>query len=303
MTKQPPHPRSTVKTKLVFSLLVAATAIAVSAMEASELDALVESKVSESGARAESKASGFDVLVESGTPLLRPSFAETWIAGRLAVGPAVSRISVRDRHVPYDPEQPRNFLGNINDMQEDGCTGLGISVRYALLPWLAVEASGPGRADLRACNKDGESCDGTLRLRTWGARFLLRWPAEDWWVNPYAGFGFEHVSASFKHAPWWNFGWSSPEDYEKYGNGSKQPHNDASRRMELSSPGLTPCFSLGAAVRLHANAELDLFGSWTDSDDVDVVFHRTDGGFTRPMRSGAFPTKHVSYGVALRYVF
>ena len=293
------------KTKLFAFLLLAPLALAVPAAAEATPDEPGEAAPAGTPA-AEAKPAALpaaDEPAQDAALLRRPSFAETWIKGRFAVGPAVSQLSVRNRHVPYDPEQERNFLGNINKMEEDGCTGAGISVRYGLLSWLAVEASGPGRADLKAWNRDGESCDGTLRLRTWSARLLLRWPTDDGWFSPYAGFGVERVSASFEHANWWHYGWSSPQDYETFGNGSKEPHHSASRRMELSSPGVAPVVALGATIRLHENAELDLFGSWTDSDDVDVVFYRTDGRLTRRMRTGAFPSEHLSYGIALRYVF
>ena len=230
-------------------------------------------------------------------------FYEQWIEWRLSLGITLAKARVRHRHVPYDPEQEHNFLGNINDMREHGDVALGLVARYEILPWIAVEAANDMRADLDARNNDGLSCDGTLVLRGWRVQALIFWPEPQWIVRPYVGLGFEHVDASFRHAPWWHYGWSSPEAYEEQGHGSKSPHNGVTRTMIVKNPGFAPAVSLGATVGLHRYAQLDAFVRWTDFDDAETVFRRREGDREYTMRTGAFPAKHTVYGIALSAVF
>ena len=230
-------------------------------------------------------------------------FYEQWIAWRLSLGLTLARANVRHRHVPYDPKEENNFLGNINDMREHGDVALGLVARYELTPWLAVEAANDLSADLDARNRDGVSCDGTLQLRGWRAQALVFWPEPQWIVRPYVGLGIEHVSASFKHAPWWHYGWSSPEEYEIYGNGSLKPHNGVTRTMDVKNPGLAPAISLGATIGLHRHAHLDAFVRWTDFDDAETTFRRREYKKEQTLRTGAFPAEHIVYGLALSVIF
>jgi len=232
-----------------------------------------------------------------------PSFYDDWIAKRLSIGLALTYGWVRDGHVSYDSTQKHNFIGNINDMDERDGVAVGLVARYAFLPWLAVEAANDFRCDLDAQNMDGASCDGTLKLRSWRLQAILLWPDETWAVRPWAGIGIEDVSASFSHAPWWHYGWSSPEDYARYGQGSKKPHNGAMRTMSVEDPGIAPVLSLGVTAELHRNVRLDVFGRWTGCDDVSVTFTRTEGHRVTIRRTGAFPAEHFAVGVALRAVF
>ena len=230
-------------------------------------------------------------------------FYEDWIEGRLGLGATIAATRVRNRHVAYDPSQRRNFIGNINDMKEHGNVGAGLAAWYEIAPWLSVEVARDARSDLDARNNDGDSCDGTLRLRAWSAQALFTWPDEEWIVRPYLGLGFEYVDASFSHSPWWRYGWSSPADYERYGNGSREPHNGVMRTMDVSDPGFAPAVTLGATVALHRHARLGAYARWSDPDDVDVTFRRRIGNGERTMRTGSFPAGHTVYGIALGAIF
>ncbi len=230
-------------------------------------------------------------------------FCEQWIVWRLSLGITLAKARVRHRHVPYDPNQEHNFLGNINDMREHGDVALGLVARYEILPWFAIEAANDLRADLDARNRDGVSCDGTLQLRGWRAQALVFWPEPQWIVRPYLGLGVEHVDASFKHSPWWHYGWSSPEEYERDGNGSRSPHNGVMRTMDVKSPGFAPAISLGATVGLYRHAQLDAFVRWTDFDDAETTFRRREGRREHTMLTGAFPAEHIVCGIALSVVF
>ena len=230
-------------------------------------------------------------------------FYEQWFEWRLSLGVTFTRAYVRHHHVPYDPMEEHNFLGNINDMRDHGDVALGLVARYEITPCFAIEAANDLRADLDARNRDGVSCDGTLELRGWRAQALVFWPEPQWIVRPYVGLGVEYVNASFKHAPWWHYGWSSPEEYERYGNGSHRPHNGVTRTMDVKNPGLAPALSLGATVGLHRRAQLDAFVRWTDFDDAETTFRRREYNKEKTLRTGAFPAEHIVYGLALSFIF
>lgn len=235
-------------------------------------------------------------------PVEEHSFLDEWISGRLSIGLSFAKATVRHRHVTYDPAGERNFLGNINDMQEHGDTAAGLVIRYNIAPWLAIEGANDFRADLDACNMDGDTCDGTLKLRSWRAQAILTWPDETWIVRPWAGIGFEDVSASFDHSPWWHYGWSSPADYSRYG-GDTTPRNGVTRTMHVEDPGISPILSCGITAGIWENLHLDIFARWTDCDDVSAKFVRSTSRDGKPLRTGAFPAEHVAFGAALRYEF
>ena len=235
--------------------------------------------------------------------LVAPSFYDVWIKGRLSIGPTYTKVSVQDTHIPYREDRQGLFIGNINDMQEDGTTGFGLAIRYELLPWLAVELAGLDRADLRACNEDGMSCDGTLEIRSWRAQGFLQWPFETVPVTVYAGAGAANVDTKFSHAPWWHYGWSSPENYDKFANGSTKPRNGVMREMDVDDAGYALVATVGATLRLHDHLHLDVFWEKVDSDDVDVDFYRVMRQGKSHMLSGHFPTGYTAIGASLRYVF
>lgn len=235
--------------------------------------------------------------------LVAPSFYDVWIKGRLSIGPTYTKVSVKDTHIPYREDRQGLFIGNINDMQEDGTTGFGLAIRYEILPWLAVELAGLDRADLRACNEDGMSCDGTLEIRSWRAQGFLQWPFETVPVTVYAGAGAANVDTKFSHAPWWHYGWSSPENYDKFANGSTEPRNGAMREMDVDDAGYALVTTVGATLRLHDHLHLDVFWEKVDSDDIDVDFYRVTRYGKSHMLSGHFPTGYTAIGASLRYVF
>lgn len=205
----------------------------------------------------------------------------------------------------YDENEEHNFLGNINDMHAKDDVVAGFVVRYELTRSLAIEAANDFRSDLEACNKDGESCDGVLKLRGWRAQALLFWPEPDWIVRPYVGVGVEYVDATFEHANWWHYGWSSPEEYEREGNGSTKPHHGVTRTMYVKKPGYAPTLSGGVTIGISRHLQLDAYVRWTDFDDAETVFRRHDRTRSEEytMRTGAFPAEHIVYGIALKAVF
>ena len=236
-------------------------------------------------------------------PFDATDFYEQWVAWRLSLGATFTRARVRHTHVPYDPSQENNFLGNLNDMHPDSGTAFGLIARYEINSWIAVEVANDFQADFDVLNHDGESCDGTLQLRGWRAQAIVYGLAPEWIVRPYLGLGAEHVGAGFRHSPWWHYGWSSPEDYRRYGNGTRTPRNGVMRFMDVEDPGYAPALTLGVCACLHRHVQLDAFMRWSDSDDARATFRRREGTNEHVVRTGAFPTSHVVYGLALCAIF
>ncbi len=236
-------------------------------------------------------------------PFPATDFYEQWIAWRLSLGATLTRARMRHTYVRYDPSQENNFLGNLNDMHPDNGTAFGLIARYEISSWIAVEVANDFQADLDALNHDGESCDGTLQLRGWRAQAIVYGLAPEWIVRPYLGVGAEHVDANFRHSPWWHYGWSSPEDYRRYGNGTQTPRNGVMRFMDVEDPGYAPALTLGVCACLHRHVQLDAFMRWSDSDDARATFRRREGTNEHVVRTGAFPTSHVVYGLALCAIF
>ena len=134
---------------------------------------------------------------------------------------------------------------------------------------------------------------------------LLGWPEPDWIIRPYVGVGVEYVDASFEHANWWHYGWSSPEDYARNGHGSTKPHHGVTRTMVVKKPGCAPTLSGGVTIGVSRHVQLDAYVRWTDFDDAETVFRRRDPIHSHEytMRTGAFPAEHIVYGIALKAVF
>ena len=236
-------------------------------------------------------------------PLEPSSFYERFVANRLAMGISVAQTDMKKTHVPYDPAQRSNFLGNLNSLDETSTVGWGIVVRYDFCPYVAIECANDLHVEMDTLNRDGDSCDGALEMNGYRAQLLLRYPFEDIPVAPYVGLGLLFAETKYNYRNWWHYGWSSPADYETYGNGSRSPRNGASRWMDLDDPSPAPLLTVGLTVCLHRHCDLDLFYRYADVDPVSVDFYRKESGRRYPMRTGEFPLEHGSFGASLSFVF
>lgn len=230
---------------------------------------------------------------------------EKYISERLEVGISLANASMDKTHVPYDRSQHHNFLGNINNLDEDETLGIGIVVRYSFIDYLAVEASNDIHARLRTENMDGDTCDGAIELDGWRVQLIAKYPFDfdTFIVEPYLGLGLAFLSCSYSHENWWHYGWSSPEDYARNGHGSTSPHNGATRNMDLSDPDTTPVITIGSSFVVSDHVVLDVFWRDIDADPVKVDFYREENGRHVPMRKGEFPIAHSALGCSVRYLF
>ena len=225
------------------------------------------------------------------------------LAEKLSVGVSLSSASMDKTHVPYDPHQEANFLGNINRLDESDMNGVGVVVRYAPCPYLAVQFSNDLHAELGMWNNENESRDANFVLEGFTYELLLMLPIEKLRLTPYVGLGYTDLSCSIDYNGWWHYGWDSPASYNTYANGSKEPRNSVTRWMEVDEPSSAFTFSAGVSVQLWRYAQLDLFWRTMSIDDADISFYRDVGGTRVPMREGYVPLECSTYGGALRVVF
>lgn len=242
------------------------------------------------------------------TPFAAPGeddFYSRYVADRLSAGLAYTRSSFRKTHVPYDRTQKSNYLGNLNRLEEADVDGFGLSLQYDFSPQVALCLAKGTSASLRTWNADNSSCDGSLELSGYSAEVLFRHPIAvgDTILFPTVGIGAEYVTASYKASPWWHLGWSSPEDYEHFGNGSGQPRGGVVRQMSVEDPGVSPILSIGLTARVSGRCDVDLFWQCVGSADADASFYRQEGSRRFLMRDGSFPTEHTAVLLAVRYVF
>lgn len=230
------------------------------------------------------------------------SFYGTFIEGRLHLGLSYAKISMDKTSTPHE----KAFLGNIDTLKEDDTGQFGFTVKYDFCDYLAILFADDMRAELSAWNYDGASTDGSLILDGYTLQLLVQYPFEIQQaylkIVPYVGLGYSWISARWSYASWWHWGWSEPEDYEKYGNGEQKPHNGYSRWMLPEDPSTAFTWALGIDFTVYGHLGIDFFYRVVDLDDIDTDFrtHAPDG---RLMREGSFPASFSAYGVALRYVF
>lgn len=239
--------------------------------------------------------------------LISDSFFSKYISNRLSVGVSYASASMKELTTPHE----NAYLGNLDTLRENDTGAFGIVIRYDFCDYVGVEFSNDFRADLDAYNYGDESCDGTLELSGHRFQLNLQYPfelgalgdfAEGQFIVPYVGIGFYDVSASWSHANWWHWGWSSPDSYDRFAGGVQAPHKGYSRWMVPEDPGNATEITIGVGFKLFDHAGLDVFYRRIDIDDVEAEFHR-NSATGHLMREGSFPAACSQFGVMLRYIF
>lgn len=231
------------------------------------------------------------------------SLYDLLIAERLSLGAVYVSTSMKKTHVPYDPSQEGNFLGNINNLEEDGMGGIGLVARYNLCRYIALQFSTGTHIELGMWNKEHESRDANFVADGTSYELLLMCPIDALHVTPYVGIGFMDLSCDIDYNNWWHYGWSSPRDYEVYGHGSTADRNGTSRWMFIEEPGSATTFSIGLSLNIWRHAQIDLFYRTISADDCTIAFDRKIKDSYAHMRDGYVPLECSSYGAALRAVF
>ena len=231
------------------------------------------------------------------------SFYDRFIADRISVGAVYSVTSMKKTHVPYDPTQEKNFLGNINNLDESDMDGIGVVVRLKLCPYFALQFENDLHFELGMWNIDNQSRDADFVAKGLTYEALLMLPIDSIRCTPYIGLGVTDLSCSIDYNNWWHWGWSSPADYETYGHGSTDPRNSTSRWMMVEDPSSAFTLSAGVTIKLWRYAELDFFYRTVQADDVPIAFKRGVRNARGTVRTGYIPVECSSFGGALRVVF
>ena len=233
------------------------------------------------------------------------SLYDRFLANRLSIGAALSRSSMKKTHVPYDPTKEKNFLGNINNLDESDMTGIGIVIRYELCPYVAFQFSNDLHAELGMWNRDNDSRDANLVVDGNTYEVLLMYPIDSIYCTPYIGLGITDISCSIDYNNWWHLGWESPQSYDTYAKGSKTPRNNISRWMSVDEPSAAFTFSAGLTLQLFRHAQMDFFYRFINADDANIEFRRGNHGRTESwhMLNGYAPLECSTFGASVRFVF
>ena len=196
------------------------------------------------------------------------------------------------------------YLGNIYHFKEDETTGIGFNVRLDLCDYVALSFANDAHLKLASWNKNIAASDGALEIDGTALQVLLQYPfrfEDGWSLTPYIGLGVSDIEAKWSYAPWWHYGWATPEDYRTYGNGSTDTRG-SSRWMVLAEPDRAFTFSVGVSCQLLEHLDIDVFYRQVAVDDIDATFryNRIHG----PVAArGSYPAEYSTLGLALRYVF
>lgn len=230
------------------------------------------------------------------------SFYDTFIKGRLHIGLSYTKMSMDETSTPHE----KAYLGNLDTLKEDDTGKAGITIKYDFCDYAAIMFAYDMSAKLSAWNNSSESTDGSLELDGYTLQAIGQYPWEavegKVTATPYVGLGFASFSADWSYAPWWHYGWGSPDAYSNAGNSSNEPHNGYSRWMIPEDPSAALTYSIGVVLQLYRHVDIDIFYRVVDLDDVKAKF-RTYGTDGRVVKTGAFPASFSAFGIALKYVF
>lgn len=227
------------------------------------------------------------------------------IENKLSLGIRYNTVSMKDTVREEDETRTLTYLGYLYKLEETETDKIGFVIRYAPIPYLAFEAANDIEFTLRTVNI-GETSDGSIHAKGWTYSLYLMYPFEidEYFIlKPYVGIGIVDLSANYEYANWWHYGWSSPENYAEYGNGSTEPRNKISRYFVFNGPKTGMVYTAGLSVQLLRYMELDVFVRKVDIDDLETDFYKSFGSTKVFQRSGAFPLEHTSVGASLRVVF
>ena len=228
------------------------------------------------------------------------SFYDSYIKGRIHVGLSATTSFAKETTAPAGT----TYLGNIYHFKEDETTGIGFNVRLDLCDYVALSFANDAHLKLASWNKNIAASDGALEIDGTALQVLLQYPfrfEDGWSLTPYIGLGVSDIEAKWSYAPWWHYGWATPEDYRTYGNGSTDTRG-SSRWMVLAEPDRAFTFSVGVSCQLLEHLDIDVFYRQVAVDDIDATFryNRIHG----PVAArGSYPAEYSTLGLALRYVF
>ena len=230
------------------------------------------------------------------------SIYDSFIKGKLHIGAAYMSSTAKTTTAPAG----EYYLGNLNNLQEEDMAGFGVNIQYDLCDYIALSFATGTHVELAAWNQMDESTDGSIVMDGMLYQIIVQYPFRftdyGFAFTPYVGFGIMNLSTEWSYANWWHYGWSTPEDYKHYGNGSTKPRNGYSRWMVIEEPSDPFTLTFGLAFQILEHLDLDFFYRQVPVDDIKATFH-TKKANGPVMREGSFPAEFSTFGAALRYVF
>lgn len=261
---------------------------------------------------------GLDLTLESTVEMLKT--IRDFLNGRLEMGFRSSRFSLDTRRLPNG----EHFIGTINELA--AVQDSSWDFYFAVFPIrnLGIEyTTEKTRARTFTLSDDNHS-DGDVLVKGKVFSVVLRLPIEQLlqlthehlqWprqlestaagiaarFTPYVGFGLTRDwSGAFLHAPWWQYGYPSPQDYEDAGS-PRRPRAGYTREMRVEDPELdADVFTIGISVHLWEGVTVDLSRRDVSVSPVRADYYRW-GRYTG--QSAAFPMDYSSTAIALKYAF
>lgn len=244
----------------------------------------------------------------SGPVLDEPSFFDTWIRGRLAVGLSVSRWRLTDPNRPEDEKRQKTFLGYLNHLSEENPTSFSPEVS-----WLACDFVRIGltyqtfEARTRNFKEDpvyGRLSDGNVRSS--GPMLLVEgvYPLQGGIWRPHAGVGVGWFAGHFSEDTWWRLGYSIPAQWKDAGRpaADSAPVSGRYRSIEVDD-AIGTAFVAGIAWLPIERLSVDLSVRRTFLEpDATFGYDYPDGsGIVK--QKGEFTLDSVAVALTASYVF
>jgi hypothetical protein len=231
-----------------------------------------------------------------------PGFEFPWfIHDHLEIGARMTSLSL--------DTTSGTFIGTINRLEEDDGYAPMAFLTVLVVPYVGIDLTWDEvEAVTRAYSHPTDS-DGTVVMDGPILSALVRYPFDvelrgrKRTIAPYAGFGLAFLSTDFEAAPWWHYGSSSSEEYDRWvASGSPQSEGDQYTRTITVTDDRGRVFSLGCSIQIWDGLSVDLHYRTVDAS-TDAVFVRAYSNGNSETVYGHFPLSHTSYGLGIKYSF
>lgn len=224
-----------------------------------------------------------------------------FLADRLVIGTRSTTFALKET-------EKDTFVGSINQLEDiQNSAPTKLYADFYFTEWLGVEIS-RDRIEAKTITKEQPEVprhtDGNYVLAgptlSLVGRYRNRTP-----LTPYAGVGVAMLSGSFDHAPWWNLGYSSEEEWLSQGSPSTAaptPKGEYVRTMTLDDATGTIGFA-GCDYRIWRNLYVDVYLRYMKAES-DSSYYLTHGGDLTSAR-GPFtvPFDNWAWGIGAGYAF
>lgn len=224
-----------------------------------------------------------------------------FVRDRLDIGARVGKFRL-DQH-------NGSFIGTVVRLDENQSQTPDLFVSWWFFPyvgleWTRTEVSAEAETDTHP-----EYSDGSLEMKGPLLSLYGRYPFEmdlghrTVKVTPYAGVGLSSLSARFRAAGWWRYGFPNLRQYNQW-EAAGRPASSASdyeRAMSVTDD-TGHVWTLGCCVVVWRRLSVDLCFRTVDTA-TDVTYVRSYANGNSETSYGYFPMSHKTYSLGLRYSF